>query len=269
MLRVAVLATAVLALAGSASSVQKFDQQGTTATPRAPYDDGQAATGAARVEVHAGTTIVSAVDTDRPAGARVDGNAAAVTLHRAGGSARVHLAERVDLQLEGESAWGPTASTPTGASISAPDAAAISATAGLRIANPIDDRWGLGVAIDLGGTSVPIRRTDRGHSRNVAPLGRIALVPSLRQGDVTFFGVAGASTEVAVPPEVIYDSVDGDPGVQADASGVALTLAAGATVDLHGGTKLTARVGDAWSARPHAGHYGPQVDVGLSFALDR
>jgi hypothetical protein len=144
----------------------------------------------------------------------------------------------------------------------------VGATVGFRTAGEIGGRFRVGLAVDLGGTSVPVRRDSPDEvARATSLVARAALVPSVRLGDVTLYGVAGASTVTVVPRTVTWTSEDGDPGVQADAGGGAWVLAGGATVDVNRDVRLTARVGDAFSRDVPAGHYGPQLDVGLAFDL--
>ncbi|HVV85993.1 MAG TPA: hypothetical protein VHE35_23195 [Kofleriaceae bacterium] len=270
MLRFLVLSAAVVALAGSASTAATFHQRGTVATPRAPIDDGQPMAGRARLEVHGASTPSSPLD--GASGARVAGtglpdSAATVARDQAGGSLRVH-GPGADLVFAVDGAWSPTATSLSRTPVDGPDRPVVDVTTGLRVSGALGDKLRLGVAIDVGATSVPIHRDQPDEaSRDLAFLGRVALVPSLREGDVVLFGSAGISTEAEVPPAITYDSLDGDPGAQADTSGPAFVLGAGATVEAGSGTRLTARVDDAWSRQIATGHYGLQADLGLSIDL--
>ncbi len=272
MLRIILLAAAVLALAGSASSIRSFDQEGTSAAPRAPIADGQPLETKARIQVHGGTVVGSTIEPG--AGERVDPDASnqqAVSRRHAGAALQVRGGGGLDFQFDVDGAWSPTATTVSGGAIDAPDAAVVSVTTGARLASPISDDVRLGVAIDIGGTSMPIRRSDSGDvERAVAFVGRMALVPSYRSGIVTVFGTAGLTTETEVPPTVTWDELEeSDPGVTAGVSGMAMVVGAGATVDAGNGARITARIGDTFSDHVRGGRYGTQVDVGLSFDLGK
>lgn len=278
MTRLLVLAASVLALAGSASS--SFHQRGTVETPRAAEFDGQPMAGKARFSAHASTTASSALET--PGVGRDitwDDNAAAVARNQAGGSLRIHGPGVADFNFEVDGAWSPTPAATSGAPIDAPRDAVVNVTTGLRIPVQVDEGVNVGLAIDIGASSVPIYRTDDvsddWSSFRVTPdvvrdwslLARVALVPSVRRGAVTLFGSAGLSTETTVPPVVTYDNGE-DPGAEAGVGGVAAVIAAGAAVDLGRGVRLSARVGDAFSEQVRGNQYGPQVDVGLSIDVE-
>lgn len=270
MLRVAVLATSVLLLVASGCHAHHVDQRGTAPTPRAPLDDGQPMTGYARLEVHGAVTAASPFDepADEPARAGHESGAAAAR-KQAGASVRVHGPGSIDLTFGIDGSWSPSARSTTGAPIDAPREAAFDLTTGVRIPIRVTETARLGVAIDVGASSVPVRLDDRGRIEDGwAPLGRIALVPSVRRGGVTVFGIAGLASEVYVPPSFTYQPGEGG-GPKVDASGPAVVVAAGAALDLGDSAHFTARIGDAFSDDVAAGHYGAQVDLGLSFDLDR
>lgn len=263
MFRFALLSMSVLALAGSASDSYTFTQRGTVATPRAALHDGQPLDRSVRVEGHMTTTTSSAVeDTAR----RQDGSSgAAVARNQAGGAVRFKAGELVDVGFEVDSAWSPTSVTREGVAISAPDEAVIGVALAVRgSTHPTSEGMRLGWVLNLGGESSAIYRNSSNVSRDEAFLFRAALVPSIKRGMVTFFGSLGFASEADVPSSVYVGGNEDDPGVQANATGAVFAAAAGATVDLGGGAHLSARIGDAF-ADDH--HYGPQVDVGLSFDL--
>lgn len=270
-MRIILLAAAVAALAGSASSTHSFDQRGTIATPRAAISDGQPLEAPYRIDLHGGATAES----DNPA-ARMDGSgahdgsAAAVARKQVGGALRARISKSADLGVQIDRSWSPAATTPAGTAIAAPDDAVIDVALGLRASTRLSPSARLGLAMDLGFSSVPIIRDDGATAaRDEALLARLAVIPSVRRGAVTLFGSVGFATESEVPSTVIWTDPDPEPDVQANASGLALTLAAGATIDVGRGARLTARVGDAVSKAAAAGHYGPQVDVGLAFDLGK
>lgn len=268
MQRFAVLAASVVALAGSASSIQSFDQKGTVETPRAPLDDGQPLDTPARIQLHGGTTVQSPIEQGGEVRRGTPDNAAGVARRHAGAALRVRATAALELQFEADTAWSPTATTPAGKPIDAPSEPVVVVTSGARVSHAISPDARLGLAIDVGGSSIPIHRSDTGAiDRDVAFLARVALVPSIRRGAVTLFGVAGASTTSHVQPTVSWISTEGDPGVNAETRGMAVVLAAGAAVDLSSQTRLTARVGDALSDDVRGGHFGPQLDVGLAVDL--
>lgn len=290
MLRIALLAAAALALAGSASSTHTFEQRGTVAGPRAPHHDGQPLDGRARFEVHGGTYLDPALDDGEVA--VTQSNAAAVAQHSAGGSVRFRVGPSVDLGLEVDSAWAPTSHGVDGTPLDAPDAAAITTVATLRTSAVVGEHGRIGFALDVGGSSTPIYRANETVDwndasfrvpadpatatppiqRDTAPVARLAVVPSYRVGSLTLFGSLGAATETLVPPIIRWVDDGGsndDPGVQAEAAGMAFTVAAGATLDAGNGARLTARIGDAYGGEVAAGHYGPQVDVALSFDVGK
>ena len=270
-MRIILLAAAVAALAGSASSSHSFEQRGTVATPRAASGDGQPLAAPYRVELHGGATAESTIADERAdRSAASDGSAAAVTRKQMGAAVRARISKSADLGIEVDRSWSPTKTTPAGAAIDGPDDAVIDVALGLRASTRLSDGARLGFAMDLGFSSVPITRNDAAEAaRAEALLARMAVIPSLRRGVVTWFGSVGFATESEVPSSVIWTDPDPEPDVQASASGLALTIAAGATIDVGGGARLTARVGDAVSKTAAAGHYGPQVDVGLAFDLGK
>jgi hypothetical protein len=265
MLRFALLSAAVLALAASSSDSYQFNQRGTVATPRAALHDGQPLERGVRLEGHMTTTTSSAVEANadsRPIGS----SGAAVAKNQAGGAVRFKGGELVDFGLEVDSSWSPTTATREGARIAAPEDAVIGVALARRgTTHQTTDGMRLGWVVNLGTESSPVYRNNGGYvSRDESVLFRAALVPSIKRGMVTFFGSLGLATESDVPESVYVAGNQDDPGVQVDTTGAVFAVAAGASVDLGNGAKLTARVGDAF-ADEH--HYGPQVDVGLSFDL--
>ncbi|MBE7450667.1 MAG: hypothetical protein HS111_17750 [Kofleriaceae bacterium] len=273
MLRPLLLTAAVLALAGSATSAYTFDQEGTVAAPRAASHDGQPLDDDFRIEGHAATTTSSTIDragvSARP-GERAD-SGAAVARNQAGLALRRKAGEHVDVGLEVDGAWGPTRTTRDGAPVDAPDEPVLDVALAVRASTPLGDggSFRIGWAINAGAHQAPIRRDAGSTRRDAAFLFRAAMVPSLRRGVVTLFGSFGVATETDVPASVFVSDRQDDPGVVHDTVGVALTVAAGAAVELGSGARVTARVGDALSRRIDAGHYGPQVDVGLAFDLGK
>lgn len=263
MLRFALLAAAVLALAGSATDSYTFTQQGTVATPRTALHDGQPLDQSVRVEGHMTTTTSSAVENAAPR--RDGGSAAAVARNQAGGALRFKASELVDVGVEIDSAWSPTSVSRDGVPVAAPDEPVVGVAFAVRgSTHPTAEGLRLGWALNLGGESSPIDRSGGNLSRDEAFLFRAALVPSIKRGAVTFFGSFGLASESDVPSSVYVGGNEDDPGVQANATGAVFAAAAGATVDLGSGAHLSARIGDAF-ADDH--HYGPQVDVGLAFDL--
>lgn len=272
MLRFAVLTLAVLALAASASDPYSFNQRGTVATPRAAHYDGQPLEGSSSLEGHVATTVRSAID--QPGGAitrQVEGreSGAAVARNEAGAALRFRTGASADVGLEVDGAWGPTARTRQGDLVDAPDDAVLDVALAVRGSTRTGDGGlRLGWVANLGVHSTPIERDGGGGAqRDEALLFRAAIVPSLRRGAVTLFASLGLASETDVPAVVVVAGGADDPGVQAHAVGAAFTAAAGATVDLGRGARLTGRIGDAFSGRGAASHYGPQVDVGLAFDL--
>lgn len=265
MLRFALLSSAILALAGSASDPYTFSQRGTVATPRAAIHDGQPMDRSVRLEGHMTTTLASSIeDEGRPVGQ----SGAAVAQNQAGGAVRFKAGELVDFGVEIDSAWSPTAATREGARIAAPDDAVVGVAFAVRGAtNASNEGMRLGWVVNMGGESSPIFRANEGYvSRDEAFLFRAALVPSIKRGAVTLFGSLGLSSESDVEAEVYVDGSEEDPGVQASATGGVFAVAAGASVDLGSGAHLSARIGDALG---NESNYGPQVDVGLAFDLGK
>ncbi len=274
------LVASVLVLAGSAGSTNTFQQRGTVEAPRAIRYDGQPLATSTRLEVHGGTTPVSALEARDGGRSTTTSNAAAVTRHDVGASARFRVGPNADLGVEVDGAWSPTSVRVDGVPVAAPGGPVVSTIGTLRASVPLNERVRLGVGFDLGGTSVPIHRLHEtvgeselrsppATSRDWALVARAALVPSYQRGALTLFGSVGLSTETEVPPLVVWNSLDGDPGVQAGVAGPAITVAAGATLETAPGVRLTARIADAYSERVATDHYGPQVDVGLAFDVGR
>lgn len=273
MLRLLLLAAAVLALAGSATTYT-FDQDGTVGAPRAAVHDGQPLAGTLRLEGHAATTVASTIEPKgvSPRDGERDDSGAAVARNQAGVALRRKIGEQVDIGLEVDGAWSPSPATRSGALIDAPEAPVIDVAFALRGAAPVSDDAAVrvGWVVNAGVHEAPIRRDGGGRiQRDAAFLFRAAIVPSLRRGAVTVFGSLGLATETDVPATVLITNSDGDPGVVHDTTGAALTVAAGASIELGSGARVTARVGDAFSRGVDAGHYGPQVDVGLAFDVGR
>ncbi len=268
MLRFTVLAAAVAALAGSTTDSYTFNQRGTVAAPRAALHDGQPLSQKVRIEGHGSSTIHSAIDDRADGGPDTGGSAAAVTQKQVGGAIRFRSGENVDFGVEIDGAWSPTASTRDGATVAAPENAVVDVAFAVRgSTRPNGNGVRLGWVANLGGSSSPIVRDNSGYvSRDEAFLFRAALVPSFRTGIVTLFGSFGISTEADVPRTVYVDGNEDDPGVQANTTGGAFTVAAGASIDLGNGARLTGRVGDALNSE---GNYGGQVDVGLAFDVGK
>ncbi len=274
MLRVTVLTASVLALAGSATDPYSFSQRGTVATPRAALHDGQPLSTQVRIEGHASATTRSSIDAytdDGNGGGQVlsGDSGAAVARNQAGGAIRFRASDIIDLGFEVDSSWSPTHSTRDGALINGPNEPVVDVALAVRGSSKAgDDGLRIGWVANLGSHSTPIRRGDDPSaevSRNGALLFRAAIVPSLRRGVVTLFGSLGFASETDVPSEVNVAGNSTDPGVQANATGAAFVLAAGASVDLGKGAHLTARIGDAFTDQGTTSNYGPQVDIGLAF----
>jgi hypothetical protein len=179
--------------------------------------------------------------------------------------------EVADLGIEVDTAWSPSSTTRDGVRIAAPEDHVIDFAMAFRTSPLVsrDNNMRLGFVANLGAHSVPIVRGDdpRGEvERDAAILFRAALVPSIRHGAITVFGSFGLATESEVDATVVVAGGDGDPGVVAENSGIAMTAAVGARVDLGGGGFATARISDAFTDEQNR-HYGPQVDVGLGFDL--
>src|SRR5689334_5347589 len=102
MLRFALLASAVLALAASSSDGYQFAQRGTVATPRAALSDGQPLVGNVRIEGHMSTTADSAIE---PRSATGSSSGAAVAQNSAGGALRFRAGKLVDFGVEVDSSW--------------------------------------------------------------------------------------------------------------------------------------------------------------------
>jgi hypothetical protein len=266
MVRFALLAAAVLALAGSAQDSYTFRQRGTVAAPRAALHDGQPLDGRARIEGHAATVI--GAERSPESTAPTSSSGAAVARKQAGGALRLKAGHAADFGLEIDSEWSPTSTTRDGVRVAAPEDHVVDVALAFRLSSKIgnpEDGMRLGWVVNVGGHSTPIVRGDSpigDTDRDTTFLFRTAVVPSLRRGPVTFFGSLGMATESDVDASVLVTDSGDDPGVVADTSGAAFTLAAGARVDLGGGAHVTARVGDAFTSEDN-GHYGPQVDVGL------
>lgn len=270
MLRIALLAAALLALAASSSDSYQFRQRGTVAAPRAAIHDGQPMAGPVRIEGHAG--VIAGADQPVVDGPATE-SAAAIAGKQAGGALRVRIKEVADLGVEVDTAWSPSSTTRDGVRISAPDDHVIDYALAFR-SSPLvsaDNNLRLGLVANLGGHSVPIVRGDSPLGpvqRDHALLFRAALVPSIRRGAVTVFGSFGLATDTDVAATVFVAGDDGDPGVVAESSGIAVTAAVGARVELGGGGFATARLSDAFTDEANE-HYGPQVDVGVGFDLGR
>jgi hypothetical protein len=267
MLRISLLAAALATLAASSSDSYQFQQRGTVPAPRAALHDGQPLTQPVRLEGHAGA-IVSGREGAVSPGA---GQGAAVAGKQAGGAMRVRVNHVVDLGVEVDTSWSPAATTRDGLPIDAPDDHVLDLALAFRTSSKLDERGDtrVGVVFNLGGHSVPVIRDDGFNDsaqRDTALLVRAAVVPSMRRGPVTFFGSLGLASETDVPGDVWVDDGGEDPGVVADSIGACVTLAAGATVDVGGGARVTARIGDAFTSEANE-HYGPQVDLGLAFDL--
>jgi len=289
MLRIALLAAGALALAGSASSTHTFEQRGTIEGPRAARYDGQPLPTQARLEAHGGTMIAPAMDQDG-ASTQAPASIAAVTRKQVGASARFRANARTDLGFEVDGSWDPTVHDVDGHVVDAPHETAVTVVATLRTAVRVDEHATIGFALDVGGSSTPIYRaneqvtfnddytflqpgeTQPPIGRDIAPVARLNVVPSYKVGALTVFGSLGASTVTGVPPIIRWvddGGSDDDPGVQTSVDGVALTAAAGISFEANQRTHMTARISDAASPQVAAGHYGPQVDVGLSFDLGK
>ena len=268
MLRFALLAGAVLALAGSSSDSYMFSQRGTVATPRAAIHDGQPLERGVRLEGHMSSTVSSAIEQNAETGRPVGASGAAVAKNQAGGAVRFKAGELVDFGVEVDSAWSPTSATREGARIAAPEEAVIGVALAMRgSTQETSDGMRLGWVMNIGTESSPVYRANTGYiSRDESFLFRAALVPSLKRGMVTIFGSLGLASESDVPSEVYVGGSEDDPGVVVNATGAAFAAAAGATVNLGNGAHLTARLGDAFA---NESHYGPQVDVGLSFDVGK
>lgn len=265
MLRIALLAAALLALAASGSN-SVVRQRGTVAAPRAAIHDGQPLAGPVRIEGHVGA-IAGA---DEPlSGSPTGGSAAAIAGKQAGGALRLRVREVADLGVELDTSWAPSSTTRDGARIAAPDEHVLEWALAFRSAPLVsgDENLRVGFVANVGGHRAPIVRGDdpRGEvAHDTALLFRAAVVPSIRRGAVTVFGSFGLASESEVASSVFLPS--GDPDVVAETSGFAMTLAAGARVELGGGGFATARVSDAFTDEANM-HYGPQVDVGIGFDL--
>jgi hypothetical protein len=268
MLRFALLSAAVLALAASSSDGYQFNQRGTVATPRAALHDGQPLERSTRIEGHLSTTTTSALEDNEQPGRPLGASGAAIAKNQAGGAVRFKAGELVDFGVEVDSAWSPTSATREGAAVAAPQDAVIGVALAMRgSTNPTDEGMRLGWVMNLGGESSPIYRDNSSYvSRDESFLFRAALVPSIKRGVVTVFGSLGLSSESDVPASVYVDGSGDDPGTVANATGAAFTAAVGATVELGSGARLTGRIGDAFADESH---YGPQVDVGLSFDVGK
>lgn len=268
MLRPALLAAALLALAGSSSSSYTFRQRGTVTAPRAASYDGQPMERKTRIEGHFGGGLG---DDFEQKGTVLQAGASAATVARktAGGALRFRAGERSDVGVEVDSSWSPTSTTREGIRLGAPGEAVVDVAFAARTSTRLSETSPLriGFVANLGAHSNPIARLDSfsdGTRRDTTLLFRAAMVPSVKQGPVTFFGSLGLATESDVPADVFVAGSEDDPGAVADTTGAAFTLAAGATVELGQGAHLSARLSDAFTSMENT-HYGPQVDVALSF----
>lgn len=267
-LRFVLLAAGVLALTASASPNQ-YSQRGTVATPRAARHDGQPMTRKVRLEGHLGTTVSSAIDARPAALLAPDDSGAAVTRHEGGGAVRVRVNEVIALGVEVDGAWSPSATNRAGTPLTAPDAPILAGALTVRASHPLGNGVALGWAVDLGAQAVPVDRVDITPTESARPstaLARFALVPTIRRGPVAVFGSIGYATDADVPAEV--DSSSGQARAVVTNTSGALVVAAGATFDLGRGLRLSTRIGDAFAGAVPAGHYGPQVDVGLAVDVE-
>lgn len=238
-------------------------QHGVVAPPRAPTYDGQPLAAAVQLEGHGslGTEARGEV---------VASSGAAVTRRNAGVALRKRIGEG-DLGLELDADWsrdGRTLGGESSRTTGVPEDAVIGVAVALRRSWVVDGKLRLGVAAAFGGQSHPIRRdTRQTYSHDMSGLLRMAIVPSYRAGDVTFYGSAGFSTEADVPRvfTVVPDSdSSNDPGVVAETTGVAGTLAAGASIRFSERVHLN---GQASYVQGIKASYGPQLTVGLAFDL--
>lgn len=272
-LRFVLLAASVLALAASANP-NSFSQRGTVGTPRAARHDGQPLATKVRLEGHLGTTVRSAIAARDGAPLGPDGSGAAVAQNEGGAAVRVRANQVLDLGVEVDAAWSPTATTRAGTPTVAPDAMAIDTAFTVRASHPLGDGVALGWAVDVGGHQVPVQRRDGTGttvpdgtvSRPLTLLARLSVVPSYRRGPVALYGSVGYASDSEVP--AVIATANPDPGAVARNRDGALVMAAGLTFDLGRGTRLSTRVGDAFTSAVPAGHYGPQVDVGLAVDVD-
>jgi hypothetical protein len=271
MLRLAVLATALLALAASTQDSYQFRQRGTVATPRAALSDGQPLTGPVALEGHAGATVSEEAQAVSAGPTQASG--AAIARKQAGAALRFRAGQSADFGLEVDREWSPSKTTSDGVRVAAPDDAVVDVALAMRASAKVSDNDDLriGFAFNLGGHSTPIVRGEDPTGdvqRDTSLLFRAAIVPSYRTGNVVFFGSLGLATESDVPASVFVTGGDDDPGVVAENSGAAFTMAAGARVDVGSGAHVTARSGDAVTDAT-IGHYGPQVDVALGFDVGK
>ncbi len=223
MLRAAVLA--LLSTTGCLYSSHQAGQVGLVPPPRATMYDGQPMTKSLRLEGRATTSVTP---TDRISGSDANQHSAYVARDVLGGGVfKAFGATELGLSVDRARSRAATPMTTDVATERAPSSGADTYTFSLRRAVLLQDGWSLGLAGDLGWTSVPIRRSDGATTSDSAPLLRAAIVPSYRAGALTVFASLQVTNDIDVPATI---TVDPDTDAKVSADGGALIPTAGASV---------------------------------------
>lgn len=258
-MRSTIVLTATAATLTACTHAATVTQTGVVPAPRPLAYDGQPLGKPLRLEARY-TRVLTALEPndDRPTGDYIARDHVGFAVRRqAPGSPGTDVGAAVDL------AWAKAADAANTGLPAAPKDAAWSVTVGARHAIAVAPDVRVGLGVDLGFVTVPIRMDGSSTERDEALTMGACVVPSWRSGPLAVFGGLHVVSEVDVPRTLVVDDSSDAPEARAD--GAAVVLAAGASIELDSGVHLQGQL-----AKPLASEYGDhgvQLDLALGFDL--
>ena len=247
-----------LALA-ACTTTNVVTQTGIVPAPRGLAYDGQPLPKGSRVEGRYTSVVQELAQTDEhPTGNYVSRDHLGVAFRTS-----APQSPATEIGVEVDTAWSRRAE-PTRPGLDAPPSdAAWSFVAGARHSLAVGPQVRIGLGVDLGLVSVPVRVGSSDTERDEAPIFRLGVVPSYRAGPIALFGGLHVASEIEVPAAlVIEDSFDAP---EARAEGVAVIATGGVSYTTPSGLYLLAQV-----AKPMASElaeHGLQLDLAIGFDL--
>lgn len=239
--------------------VTNVQQAGTVPAPRAMSYDGQPLDRGARVEGRLRTVVQETTPLD------ADGGGNFVARTHSGVGLRGGVGD-TDVGVEAELAWTEGAQ-PASRGLGEPPEYdfATTITGSVRHSFGVADGVRLGVGLESGFTSVPVRLDGGKTEYDEAVLWGFSLVPSWRSGPVTIFFGMHASTETNVPRTVLSEWSFDIP--EAKAAGGVAVWNAGVSWAAESGLRLTASAGRPYGAQ--WANHGLQVDLAIGYDFGR
>jgi hypothetical protein len=259
-IRLAMMKLAAVGIVMLATGCPLFSSQqrqvGLVPAPRAMSYDGQRMTKNMRVEGRANTTVGERATI---ADGETTNHSAYVARDVIGGGVFGMAGEtEIGASFDHIRSRNATPMTAEAGALEAPTESGYTVTFSVRRSMPLDNGWAVGIAGDLGATKVPIVRDDARRVSDIAGLYRVALVPSYKSGPLTLFASLQMTNDIVVPDTIDTSDDEGE----ASASGTVIVPAAGASVMLGDGVKVTTQIAKPLNTTVE---HGPQLELSLGY----